>query len=106
MKVNCGAYMEWYTGGLYKAAKHRVHAPPKDQRNHTRLGVFYFNVPNDEERVSICILNLNYDWFLTFGFVAQHVARIASASASGYHGKNLRARQGACQQRLRSCPDF
>lgn len=57
MKVNCGAYMEWYTGGLYKAAKHRVHAPPKDQRNHTRLGVFYFNVPNDEERVSICILD-------------------------------------------------
>ncbi|KAJ5607367.1 hypothetical protein N7537_003986 [Penicillium hordei] len=48
--VNCGAYMEWYTGGLYKAAKHRVHAPPKDQRNRTRLGVFYFNVPNDEER--------------------------------------------------------
>ncbi|KAK4688948.1 hypothetical protein P7C73_g1166, partial [Tremellales sp. Uapishka_1] len=48
--INCGVFMEWYTGGYFKAANHRVSAPPKDQRNHIRLGVFYFVVPNDEER--------------------------------------------------------
>lgn len=32
-----------------QAAIHRVTAPPSDQRNHTRFGVFYFAVPNDEE---------------------------------------------------------
>ncbi len=48
--VNCGVMMEWYTGGYFKAANHRVAAPPDDQRGHTRCGVFYFSVPNDEER--------------------------------------------------------
>ncbi|RSH80761.1 hypothetical protein EHS25_007097 [Saitozyma podzolica] len=43
--VNCGVFMEWYTGGYFKAANHRVAAPPDDQRNHTRMGVFYF-APN------------------------------------------------------------
>lgn len=32
-----------------QAAIHRVTAPPSDQRNHTRFGVFYFAVPNDEQ---------------------------------------------------------
>lgn len=49
--VNCGVFMEWYTGGYFKAANHRVAAPPADQRGHTRCGVFYFAVPNDDERV-------------------------------------------------------
>ncbi|KAL1406675.1 hypothetical protein Q8F55_008381 [Vanrija albida] len=48
--VNCGVFMEWYTGGYFKAANHRVAAPPADQRGHTRCGVFYFAVPNDEEK--------------------------------------------------------
>jgi isopenicillin N synthase-like dioxygenase len=44
--------MEWYTGGYFKAANHRVAAPPDDQRNHTRMGVFYFAVPNDDDKAS------------------------------------------------------
>ncbi|GFZ44251.1 hypothetical protein JCM24511_01973 [Saitozyma sp. JCM 24511] len=50
--VNCGVFMEWYTGGYFKAANHRVAAPPDDQRNHTRMGVFYFAVPNDDDKAS------------------------------------------------------
>ena len=45
-------FMQWYTGGYFKAANHRVTAPPLDQRNHTRLGVFYFVMPNDDEKAS------------------------------------------------------
>ena len=52
MQINCGTFMQWYTGGYFKAANHRVTAPPRDQRNHTRLGVFYFVVPNDDDKVS------------------------------------------------------
>jgi isopenicillin N synthase-like dioxygenase len=51
-QVNCGVFMEWYTGGYFKAANHRVAAPPDDQRNHTRMGVFYFAVPNDDDKAS------------------------------------------------------
>lgn len=39
--------MEWWTGGYFKAANHRVFAPPDDQRNHIRCGVYYFSIPND-----------------------------------------------------------
>lgn len=49
-QINCGVMMEWYTGRYFKAANHRVTAPPPDQRGRPRLGVFYFAVPNDEER--------------------------------------------------------
>ncbi|WWC58131.1 uncharacterized protein I303_100666 [Kwoniella dejecticola CBS 10117] len=48
--INCGIMMEWWTGGLFKAANHRVAAPPDDQRNHTRCGVFYFSIPNNDVR--------------------------------------------------------
>ncbi|WWC86470.1 uncharacterized protein L201_001347 [Kwoniella dendrophila CBS 6074] len=46
--VNCGIMMEWWTGGLFKAANHRVYEPPKDQRNHIRCGLFYFSIPNND----------------------------------------------------------
>ena len=42
--------MEWWTGGLFKAASHRVIGPPDDQRNYIRCGVFYFSIPNDDVR--------------------------------------------------------
>jgi len=48
MVVNAGQFMDWLTGGFFKAAIHRVAAPPNDQRNHERCGVFYFVVPNDD----------------------------------------------------------
>ncbi|WVF65611.1 hypothetical protein IAT40_000341 [Kwoniella sp. CBS 6097] len=48
--INCGIMMEWWTGGLFKAANHRVAAPLDDQRNHTRCGVFYFSIPNNDVR--------------------------------------------------------
>ena len=46
--VNAGEVMLWWTGNYFKAAIHRVHEPPIDQRGHNRCGVFYFCVPNDE----------------------------------------------------------
>lgn len=45
--------MEWWTGGYFKAANHRVTAPPDDQRNHTRCGVFYFSIPNNDVRPNL-----------------------------------------------------
>ena len=54
MVVNAGQFMDWLTGGFFKAAIHRVAAPPNDQRNHERCGVFYFVVPNDDVFVSSC----------------------------------------------------
>ena len=47
--------MEWWTGGYFKAANHRVIAPPDDQRNHIRCGVFYFSIPNDNIRPNTLI---------------------------------------------------
>ncbi|KAF7366896.1 hypothetical protein MSAN_00948300 [Mycena sanguinolenta] len=45
--INAGDVMEFLSGGYYKATIHRVVQPPVDQRNHTRLGVFYFALPDD-----------------------------------------------------------
>ncbi|KAF7366895.1 hypothetical protein MSAN_00948200 [Mycena sanguinolenta] len=45
--INAGDVMEFLSGGYYKATIHRVVQPPVDQRNHTRLGVFYFAMPDD-----------------------------------------------------------
>ncbi|WWC66202.1 uncharacterized protein I206_100103 [Kwoniella pini CBS 10737] len=53
--INCGIMMEWWTGGLFKAANHRVFAPPRDQRNHIRCGVFYFSIPNNQVRPDLLI---------------------------------------------------
>ena len=52
-KINCGIMMEWWTGGYFRAATHRVSAPPDDQRNHIRCGVFYFSIPNDDVRPNL-----------------------------------------------------
>jgi isopenicillin N synthase-like dioxygenase len=46
--VNSGEIMQWFTGGYFKAAIHRVIEPPQDQRGHDRSSVFYFSVPNDD----------------------------------------------------------
>jgi isopenicillin N synthase-like dioxygenase len=43
--------MEFISGGFYKATIHRVIQPPIDQRQHTRLGVFYFAIPEDSTRL-------------------------------------------------------
>ena len=48
MIVNAGEVMLWWTGNYYKAAIHRVHEPPSDQKGHNRCSVFYFCLPNDE----------------------------------------------------------
>ncbi|PNS16803.1 UPF0676 protein [Sphaceloma murrayae] len=50
--INAGEMFEWYTGGYYKATIHRVCQPPADQRNQDRCGLFYFVVPNDDEKVN------------------------------------------------------
>jgi isopenicillin N synthase-like dioxygenase len=49
--VNTGDAIDFLTGGYYKGTIHRVVQPPKDQRNCTRLGVFYFAMPNDDVKL-------------------------------------------------------
>ncbi|KAI0943093.1 hypothetical protein AcV7_002333 [Taiwanofungus camphoratus] len=49
--INAGDAMEFLSGGFYKATIHRVVQPPKDQRGRTRLGAFYFAMPDDEVRL-------------------------------------------------------
>ncbi|KAG2049675.1 Clavaminate synthase-like protein [Suillus hirtellus] len=50
--VNVGDAMEFLTGGYYKGTIHRVVQPAVDQRNYTRLGVFYFAIPNDDIKLA------------------------------------------------------
>ncbi|EPT03279.1 hypothetical protein FOMPIDRAFT_90926 [Fomitopsis schrenkii] len=45
--INAGDAMEFLSGGYYKATIHRVVQPPEDQRGYTRLGLFYFTMPDD-----------------------------------------------------------
>ncbi|KAG2347243.1 Clavaminate synthase-like protein [Suillus weaverae] len=46
--VNAGDALDFLTGGYYKGTIHRVVQPAVDQRNYTRLGAFYFAMPNDD----------------------------------------------------------
>jgi isopenicillin N synthase-like dioxygenase len=48
MIINAGEIMQWFTGGFFKAAIHRVVEPPSDQKGHDRCSVFYFVVPNKD----------------------------------------------------------
>lgn len=50
--VNAGDALDFLTGGYYKGTIHRVVKPPEDQRNYTRLGVFYFVMPNDNVKLA------------------------------------------------------
>ena len=43
--------MEFLSGGYYKATVHRVVQPPPDQRGCTRLGAFYFALPDDNVKL-------------------------------------------------------
>lgn len=43
--------MEFFTGGYYKSTIHRVVQPPADQRGYTRLGVFFFALPDDDVKL-------------------------------------------------------
>ena len=40
--------LEMLSGGYYKSAIHCVVQPPRDQRGHNRLGVFYFCYADDD----------------------------------------------------------
>ena len=48
MVINAGEIMQWFTGGYFKAAIHRVIEPPSDQKNHDRCSIFYFAMPNKD----------------------------------------------------------
>ncbi|EIW79588.1 Clavaminate synthase-like protein [Coniophora puteana RWD-64-598 SS2] len=50
--VNAGDALEFLTGGYYKGTIHRVRQPPADQQSYTRLGVFYFAMPDDAVRLT------------------------------------------------------
>ena len=45
--VNVGDATEMLSGGFYKGTIHRVVQPPADQRGFTRLGAYYFALPED-----------------------------------------------------------
>ncbi|ORX39267.1 Clavaminate synthase-like protein [Kockovaella imperatae] len=77
--INCGIMMEWWTGGYFKAANHRVVAPPADQRNHIRCGVFYFSIPNDQVRPNL--------------LTQSPVLRDAGVKAHFEHDKTITARE-------------
>ncbi|KAG6888303.1 hypothetical protein C0995_009302 [Termitomyces sp. Mi166 len=49
--VNAGEALEYLSGRFYKGTIHRVHQPPADQRDFTRLGVFYFALFNDDVKL-------------------------------------------------------
>ncbi|KAG6829736.1 hypothetical protein H0H87_010368 [Tephrocybe sp. NHM501043] len=49
--VNVGDALEFLSGGFYRATIHRVTQPPEDQRQATRLGVFYFCLSNDDVKL-------------------------------------------------------
>ncbi|KAG6328008.1 hypothetical protein ID866_11082 [Astraeus odoratus] len=49
--VNAGEAMDFLTGGYYKGTIHRVVQPPPDQREHTRLCVFYFLMADGDVRL-------------------------------------------------------
>jgi len=50
--VNAGDALEFLTGGYYKGTIHRVRQPPADQQSYTRLGVFYFAMPDDAVKLT------------------------------------------------------
>ncbi|KAH7869542.1 Clavaminate synthase-like protein [Lentinula edodes] len=50
--VNAGDAMEFLSGGFYRATIHRVVQPPPDQRQYTRLGIFYFCTADDDVRLA------------------------------------------------------
>ncbi|THU84387.1 Clavaminate synthase-like protein [Dendrothele bispora CBS 962.96] len=49
--INAGDAMEFLSGGFYRATIHRVVQPPSDQRTYTRLGAFYFVMPDDDTKL-------------------------------------------------------
>ncbi|KAF9457899.1 hypothetical protein BDZ94DRAFT_161733 [Collybia nuda] len=49
--INAGDALEFLSGGFYRATIHRVIQPPEDQRNHNRLGLFYFCMSDDNIRL-------------------------------------------------------
>jgi len=49
--VNAGDALDFLTGGYYKGTIHRVVQPPPDQQQYTRLGVFYFVMPDDHTKL-------------------------------------------------------
>jgi isopenicillin N synthase-like dioxygenase len=49
--VNTGDALDFLTGGYYKGTIHRVVQPPQDQQQYTRLGVFYFIMPDDDVKL-------------------------------------------------------
>jgi len=50
--INAGDMMEFLSGGFYKATIHRVVQPPPDQRQATRLGLFFFALPDDDIKLA------------------------------------------------------
>ncbi|RDB17173.1 hypothetical protein Hypma_001822 [Hypsizygus marmoreus] len=50
--INAGDALEFLSGGFYRATIHRVVKPPEDQRNYTRLGVFYFCMADDATKLA------------------------------------------------------
>ncbi|KAI0783194.1 Clavaminate synthase-like protein [Abortiporus biennis] len=50
--INTGDALEFLSGGYYKPTIHRVIQPPKDQRGYTRVGAFYFVMPDDEVKLA------------------------------------------------------
>ncbi|KAH8080736.1 Clavaminate synthase-like protein [Cristinia sonorae] len=60
--INAGDALEYLSGGFYRGTIHRVVQPPPSQRGYTRLGVFYFAMPDDDVKLVPRLSPVNPVW--------------------------------------------
>jgi len=60
--INAGDALEYLSGGFYRGTIHRVVQPPPSQHGYTRLGVFYFAMPDDNVRLTPYLSPANPVW--------------------------------------------
>ena len=60
--INAGDALEYLSGGFYRGTIHRVVQPPPSQRGYTRLGVFYFVMPDDNVKLAPYLSPVNPVW--------------------------------------------
>ncbi|THH32867.1 hypothetical protein EUX98_g1352 [Antrodiella citrinella] len=60
--INAGDALEYLSGGFYRGTIHRVVQPPPSQQGYTRLGLFYFVMPDDNVKLAPYLSPVNPVW--------------------------------------------